>query len=248
MESEWTRYYFPLVGQVIHKARWFNPAVTAIWVQAVHTDKAIALRLTWDDRTQSPDSTWLKFTQKVLNAVASDDSVPEKAALNWPDQVAVQFPMALSSGNERPYFLMGSSSGPVYQWRWTSAPRRVVAGRATGIDSFDSLPASGGLAAQAVYDQGQWRVVITRALATPDSSSQLQFAFGRAIPIALFAWDGSNGEHGSRMAVSTWYFLALDRPTPPGTYISPVIAMAITVGLGMLVIARAQRRGGTGRV
>jgi mono/diheme cytochrome c family protein len=237
------RYYFPLVGQVIHKSRWFTPAVNTIWAQAVHTDKAIALRLTWDDRTQSPDSTWLKFTQKVLNAVASDDSVPEKAAL-WPDQVAVQFPMALSSGNERPYFLMGSTSGPVYQWRWTSAPRHAVAGVARGIDRFDSLPASGGFDAQAVWDHGQWRVVFTRALATADSANQLQLALGRAIPVAFFAWDGSNGEHGTRMAVSTWYFLALDTPTPTGTYVSPVIAMAITVGLGMLVIARAQRRGG----
>jgi len=88
-------------------------------------------------------------------------------------------------------------------------------------------------------------LVITRALATPDSSHQLQLALGRAIPVAFFAWDGSNGEHGTKMAVSTWYFLALDQPTPPGTYVSPVIAMAITVGLGMLVIARAQRRSGT---
>lgn len=250
-DSVWNRidsFYFPLVGQVIHKARWFNPAVTAIWVQAVHNAEGIAMRFTWDDRSQSPDTTWFKkFAPRVLATMASDDSTADSAQ-NWPDQLAVQFPMTIPEGMARPYFLMGSSSGPVYQWRWTSAPRRVVAGRATGIDSFDSLPASGGLAAQAVYDQGQWRVVIARALATPDSSSQLQFAFGRAIPIALFAWDGSNGEHGSRMAVSTWYFLALDRPTPPGTYISPVIAMAITVGLGMLVIARAQRRGGTGRV
>jgi len=44
------------------------------------------------------------------------------------------------------------------------------------------------------------------------------------------------------MAVSTWYFLALDQPTPPGTFISPVIAMVVTLGLGMLVVVRAQRR------
>jgi hypothetical protein len=44
------------------------------------------------------------------------------------------------------------------------------------------------------------------------------------------------------MAVSTWYFLALDQPTPPGALISPVIAMLITLGLGMLVAGRAQKR------
>src|SRR2546425_9784349 len=42
-----------------------------------------------------------------------------------------------------------------------------------------------------------------------------QFEAGRAIPVAFFVWDGSNGEHDTRMAVSAWYFLALDQPTPP---------------------------------
>jgi DMSO reductase family type II enzyme heme b subunit len=247
-DSAWSKvdsYYFPLVGQIIRKPRWFAPAVTAVWVQAVHNDSAIAMRISWDDRSQSPDTAWLKFTTKVLNITASDDSAPATAEL-WPDQLAVQFPRKLSEGMERPYFLMGASSDPVYQWRWSSAPRRAVAGTARGVERFDTLAASGGFHGDAVYDKGQWRVVLTRALATADSTNELQFALGRAIPVAFFAWDGSSGERGARMAVSTWYFLALDRPTPPGTFISPVIAMLVTLGLGMLVIVRAQRRGGSG--
>ncbi|HUL01736.1 MAG TPA: c-type cytochrome [Gemmatimonadales bacterium] len=247
-DSAWSKvdtYYFPLVGQIIRKPRWFAPAVTAVWVQAVHNDSMIAMRISWDDRSQSPDTAWLKFTTKVLNIMAGDDSGPVTAEL-WPDQLAVQFPVKLSEGMQRPYFLMGASGDPVYQWRWSSAPRRAVAGTARGIERFDSLAASGGFHGDAVYDKGQWRVVLTRALATADSTNELQFAVGRAIPVAFFAWDGSNGERGARMAVSTWYFLALDRPTPPGTFISPVIAMVVTLGLGMLVIVRAQRRGGSG--
>src|SRR6266571_4510828 len=100
---------------------------------------------------------------------------------------------------ERPYFLMGAVTEPVYQWRWTSRPRRAVAGLARAIDHFDTLAT--GPAAQARYD------------------------------------------HDARMAVSTWYFLALDRPTPASVVVSPVIAMAVALGLGMLVIARAQGRG-----
>jgi hypothetical protein len=84
-------------------------------------------------------------------------------------------------------------------------------------------------------------VVLSRALATADTANQLQFRTGRAIPVAFFAQDGSNGENGSRMAVSSWYFLALDQPTPPRVYISPVVAMALTFGLGLLVVWRAQR-------
>src|SRR6266545_798152 len=114
----------PLVGQVIHKPRWFAPAVSGVWVQAVHDDTALALRVSWDDRSQSPDSAWLAFEQRVLETVASDDSAasPPQAQL-WPDQLAVQFPQHISGGMERPYFLMGAATDPVYQWRWTSRPR-----------------------------------------------------------------------------------------------------------------------------
>ncbi|HEX9417660.1 MAG TPA: c-type cytochrome [Methylomirabilota bacterium] len=247
-DSAWARvarYWFPLVGQVIHKSRWFAPAVSGVWVQAMHDGKTIALRVSWDDRTDSPDTTWLKFEQRILETVAGDDSAPPPPrAEPWPDQLAVQFPRRLpegSGGMERPYFLMGATTDPVYQWRWTSRPRRALAGLARGIERFDTLASAP--AGEAIYEHGEWRLVLTRALATPDTANEVQLEAGRAIPMAFFAWDGSSGEHGSRMAVSTWYFLALDRPTPPGVFISPVLAMLVTLTLGLVVVRRAQRRG-----
>ncbi|HEV2672199.1 MAG TPA: c-type cytochrome [Gemmatimonadales bacterium] len=234
-------YWFPLVGQVIHKSRWFAPAVTGVWVKAVHTTDSIALRVTWDDRSVSPDSSWLGHVGRVLAAVQTDDSSREQPAL-WPDQIAVQFPVTIPTGMERPYFLMGSSSAPVYQWRWVSTARSsAAAGLARGLERFDPA-ANTGVGGQAVYDHGQWRVVFTRALASPDTATQLAFRTGRAIPVAFFAWDGSNGEHGTHMAVSTWYFLALDEPVPARVFISPVLAMVLTLGLGMLVVWRAQQK------
>src|SRR6266550_300318 len=206
--------WFPLEGQVIHKSRWFAPAVAGVWVQALHDGKTLALRVSWDDRTESPDTAWLKFEQRILETVAGDDSAPGPKAEPWPDQLAVQFPRHLPPGMERPYFLMGATTDPVYQWRWTSRPRRAFAGLARGIERFDTLP--GAPAGEATYEHGEWRLVLTRALATPDTANEVQLEAGRAIPMAFFAWDGSSGEHGSRMAVSTWYFLALDRPTAAG--------------------------------
>ncbi len=247
-DSMWARaarYWFPLVGQGIHKSRWFAPAVSGVWVQAVHDGRTLALRVSWDDRTESPDTAWLRFERRILETVAGDDSAPPShGAEPWPDQLAVQFPRRLpegSGGMERPYFLMGGANDPVYQWRWTSSPRRALAGLARGIERFDTLP--GAPAGQATYDHGEWRLVLSRALATPDTANEVQLEAGRAIPMAFFAWDGSSGEHGSRMAVSTWYFLALDRPTPPGVFISPVLAMLVTLTLGLVVVRRAQRRG-----
>jgi len=243
-DSAWTSvdaYWFPLVGQVIRKSRWFAPAVTGVWVKAVHTRDSIALQVSWDDRSESPDSAWLEHVGRLLTLLAQDDGAPEQAAL-WPDQIAVQFPVAIPTGMERPYFLMGNSSAPVYQWRWVSTARSAaVAGLGRGLERFDPI-ANAGVGAQAVYDHGQWRVVFTRALASPDTATQLPFRPGRAIPVAFFAWDGSNGEHGTRMAISTWYFLALDEPVPARVFISPVLAMVLTLGLGMLVVWRAQQK------
>jgi DMSO reductase family type II enzyme heme b subunit len=236
-------YWFPLVGQVVHKDRWFAPAVTGVWVRVVHTKDSIALRVRWDDRSQSPDSAWRAHMGRVFAAQDAEDSTREQPAL-WPDQLAVQFPVSIPSGMERPYFLMGSSNAPVYQWRWMSNARTAaVAGLARGVERFDPIAGGGSeIPTQAVYDHGQWRVVFTRALASPDTASQLPFRTGRAIPVAFFAWDGSNGEHGTRMAISTWYFLALDEPVPARVFISPVLAMVLTLGLGLLVVWRAQQK------
>ena len=240
-DSAWTRvdaYWFPLVGQVIKKSRWFSPAVSGVWVQAVHTKDSLALRVVWDDRSRSPDTAWMAHMGRVFAAIASDDSTAQPGL--WPDQLVVQFPLKIPEGMERPYFLMGNANGPVYQWRWSSQGG-AVAGVARGLERFDPLAGGGTVGAQAVYDHGEWRVVLARALATADTAHELQVRTGRAIPVAFFAWDGSNGEHGTRMAVSTWYFLALDEPTPASVFISPVIAMALTLALGMLVVRRAQR-------
>src|SRR5437588_13121333 len=139
---------------------------------------------------------------------------------------------------------MRAETDPVYPRRWTRATAATagaaVGGLARGLDRFDTLP--GGPGVQTSYEHGEWRIVFTRSLATPDTANELQFAAGRAIPVAFFAWDGSSGEHGNRLAVSTWYFLALDQPTPPRVFVTPVVVMLLTLGLGIVVVGMAQRR------
>src|SRR5439155_1585695 len=95
------RYWFPLVGQVIRKLRWFAPAVSGVWVQAVHDGKAVAVRVSWDDRSQSPDTAWLGFERRVRETVAGDDSGASAETGRWPDQLAVQFPRRIPEGMER---------------------------------------------------------------------------------------------------------------------------------------------------
>lgn len=246
-DSAWTTVpatWFPLVGQIITTPRWFVPAVTGVWVQAVHSPDSLALRVVWNDRSQSPDSAWLEFATRLFRTVAHDDSTPPTPQ-QWPDQLVVQFPTRLSEGMERPYFLMGTATDPVYQWRWVStAADRATGGVARGVTRFDAL-ADAAVSAQGRYDQGQWQVVFTRSLASRDTANQLAFTTGTAIPMAFFVWDGSSGEHGTRMALSTWYFLALDTPTPLSNFLTPLATMALTLGLGIVVVRRTQRTRGS---
>ncbi len=235
-------FYIPLVGQVIEEERWFAPTVDGVYVQAAHDGSELVLRLRWHDPSESPDSAWLEWQQRVAQAMFPlQDSTGLRLL---PDRFTVQFPMAVPTGRERPYFLMGDSRRPVYQWGWASEPGGVSELQARGLGTAGPAAADGGLEGSATWDAGEWRLVFRRSLTTADTAAALQFQRGVAIPIAFFAWDGSNAETGTRMSVSSWYSIYLEEPTPGTVYISPIVAMLLTAGLGVLVIYRAQRREG----
>ena len=259
-DSAWSAIepsWVPLVGQIIVKPRWFSPAVTGVWVQAVHDGTDLVMRLVWDDRSNSPDPLWSEWRNRVTEvmqpkedalAAAPVESGPAAgeagqtlAVPESPDAIAVWFPRKIPSGMERPYFFMGNTREPVYLWHWQSrGPAQEMLGRGPG--SMDPLPAGNGLAAQSVFDRGQWRVTLRRPLAATDSTNALSFASGQPIPVAFFAWDGDNGEHDTKGALSTWYFVYLGEPTPKSVYTTPLIATLLTAGLGFFFVGRAQRR------
>ncbi len=234
-------FYVPLVGQIIRKPRWFAPRVDAVWVQAVHDGRRLALRLAWDDPSKSPDPLWQESTDRMAAAVTDvDGPVPTGQS---GDRFHVQFPLRLTDGMERPYFLGGDARRPVYDWRWSSAPDRLEEGTATGLDRFNAAPGGPQVTHAAVYDQGQWRLQLTRVLVPADSAAALTFVEGRAIPVAFFAADGSDGEVGLRGSVSAWYAVYLDVPTPVSAFVTPLVAVLLTAGFGIMVLWRAQRRG-----
>ena len=91
-------------------------------------------------------------------------------------------------------------------------------------------------------ERGQWQVLFTRPLASPDSTKVPRFTAGHAIPMGFYAADGSSGEDEIRGAVSTWYMVYLDVPTPTRVFVAPIAMIALSAGLGMLLVTRAQRR------
>ncbi len=166
------------------------------------------------------------------------DGLPD--SVQQPDRMTIQFPERPVDGMERPFFLGGDRRHPVRLWRWSSAPDRVEVSVGTGPGEV--RPAAGAVQHAAAFADGQWQLQLTRGLVPADSGAGPAFREADAIPIAFRAADGSSGEDELRSAVSAWYALYLDVPTPPTVFVTPVVAVVLTAGLGMFVIVRAQRR------
>ena len=231
--------YVPLAGQIIVAPRWFAPRVPALSIRAMHDDHSLAILVSWTDPSQKPDPAWQEWVDKMAAVMTDKDGALPK--VQGPDRLHVQFPVRLTDGPERPYFLGGDSERPVYQWRWTSQPDEVREGTATGLAAF-TPGATAAVTARAAWADGEWRVQFVRTLTPRDAAKAPAFPTGTAIPIAFYAADGSNIEDEVRGAVSTWYAIYLDVPTPRRVFIAPITAALMTAGLGVFVVWRAQRR------
>ena len=236
------RFYIPLVGQIVVKPRWFDPRVQNLWVQALHDSADVAMLVSWSDPSRSPDEDWAPFAQRIIDTMG-----PKDEGSTWapgaPDQVVVQFPQTLPTGMERPYFLQGDARRPAYMWSWRSDQDRAVEIVAHGLGTGQEQPASSQqVRAEASWADGEWRVLFRRSLSTPDSAADLQLPRATVVPVAFQAWDGDNGEAGNQAAVSTWYFLALEETVPVTVFVTPFAAFLLTAVLGLVMVARAQRR------
>ena len=232
--------YLPLVGQIIVMPRWFDPRVDGVWVQAAHDGESVAVRVTWSDPNSSPDPVWADWKSLVISLMQPKEGDPQDEGPT-PDQLVVQFPMEMPEGMERPFFLKGDNRRPVYLWQWQSDRVDALEGEARGVGTEAFQSEGQNLTVDASHADGQWQVMFTRPLVT-DNEGDLDFVTGEAIPMALFAWDGDNGESGTRGSVSSWYFMFLEDATPATVYVAPALAMMLTAAFGFLVVARAQKR------
>jgi DMSO reductase family type II enzyme heme b subunit len=215
---------FLLVPQILAGERLFTPSNDTITVRALHDGSRLGMLLEWDDRTKSipgdPDA------EKI-----ADEDMGE-------DAVAVQMPVSVAQGTERPYFAMGDAARPVTLWRWSSgsaeSPASVSLVTARGSQDLTGREAAVvGLEARGEYANGTWRVIMTRPLRTSPADQDLQITQGAYIPIAFATWDGSNGERGARHTLTTWYWLLVQRPAGalPGA--------AALAAFGLVVLGQA---------
>ncbi len=219
--SQETPANFPLAGQVIVDPRNFNPSIDMIAVRAVYSETEIAFHLTWDDPT---------------------DSRPDVGGKASADQVALQFPARISEGTERAYVLMGDGANPVYLLRWTSGAG-VGEANASGLGAITPLKNEDAQAkGRAVHQDGRYRLVMKRPRAAPKRGGTPPFPVGTFIPVAFQAWDGDNGEVGSKFSMSSWYYLRLEPPPSIARWIYPPLVATAVLGFELWGVWWARRR------
>jgi DMSO reductase family type II enzyme heme b subunit len=212
---------FPLVGQIIQEPRQFAPSIDAVTVQAMHNAREVVLLVSWDDRTPSKANP---------EANVSDDAF------------VVQWPVRLSDGPEKPYFLYGDTTRPVYLWHWTAGTGGLGEQNATGFGTESpQRKESQSLQGTVAYNHGRYQMLVRRTLTTDDKDADLQFGEAQFIPIAFSAWDGSNGEAGNKRAISAWYFLYLEPIPSRARFLYPGIAV-VAIAAAELFFTRPGRR------
>jgi DMSO reductase family type II enzyme heme b subunit len=206
----------PLMGQVIVDPRNFNPVIDLVSLRAAYNDKEVAFHLTWDDPTESKGDGKQAF----------------------PDAISVQFPPQIAAGTERPYFLMGDANEAVYLLRWEQGKG---VGEASANGPTKIAPIAGGEAAgNAVFVNGQYRLVIKRPLAAK-GDARPTFQPAVFTPVAFQAWDGGSGETGPKMSLTSWYYLRLEEPQSNRRFIIPPVVAILALAAMILVVRTANR-------
>lgn len=236
---------FPLAGQVIIEPRLFTPTVTTVFAKSMHNGEELALLVTWHDPSVS-------ITAEDPDTEDTDvDRGEQGETSTLGDALAVQFPTKISDGAVRPYFLMGDERHAAYAWVWRASPSMSpearVSGdvrevRANGMTRLEEQPADAqDVRGRIAYADGRYQLLIHRSLRTEDKKD-LQFDAGAFVPIAFAAWDGSNGEVGTRCSVSTWYFLLLEKPASNKPYLLGLVGALLTLAV-QFGARRSARRG-----
>ncbi len=238
-----------LTGQVVVAPRWQNPSIELVTMRAIANESEIVFRLEWDDpfKDTTHDADQELETREIRQVggynsyVEANDMIP-RALETFRDSVALQFPTKAPEGTKKPHFMRGSASEPVQLWTWQADTDTSEEGIARGWSRPPKAQQEDQqqIASTSRWGDGRWTVTMTRPLQTEDRND-VQFVEGQFIPMAVNAWDGSNGEHGIIMSLSSWHYVLLEAPTPVSVYAYALIAVAFTGGLGAWMTRLARR-------
>ena len=238
-DPEWQRAPVTYVGfgsQIIHKPRNFVRLVDDVWVWSLYNDNEIAYKFEWDDRKKSElePGALEKGTMKEIPAAGVP--VAFKGIRNWPvfnDAFAIQFPARWEalSPPEKPRFIFGDSKNAADIWKWESDGSITEYTGRGAMEPLEARPTKNVSVPNSEFKEGQWRIIMKRALTTDDPENDTQFVTGEYIPTTFFAWDGHNGDYGRKMSISTWYNTILVPPVPIKVYVYPFIMVFAVIGI-----------------
>jgi DMSO reductase family type II enzyme heme b subunit len=150
--------------------------ITKLTVDGVHNGEVLALRLTWSG-------------EQHAKLVDLDEFV---------DGVAVMFPLSAKASA----VTMGARGEPVNAWYWKANLEEVgfdVVAEGYGT-SMRRKGKESQVRAGASYNDGVWRVVLSRALDI--GNRHARFRPGKAARLAFAVWDGGNRERAGRKSFS----------------------------------------------
>ncbi len=212
-------HMIPLGGQIISKEKLYFSTSDALNVKAVHNGDEIAFQIIWDDPNFDPvlqktDSVKRSPPPPVPDFLIGQVEPEEQKEIppdpqEFPDAVALQFPVPDPAKKGKPYFLNGQDDWPVNLWKWESHPNKVKTLKAKGLGTYESTK-DAQVKSSALYEYGQYRLTLKRKMATENAGDTQFKSGGKTVPIGFNVWNGTAGETGSKMTVSSWFDLALD--------------------------------------
>jgi mono/diheme cytochrome c family protein len=176
------------------------------------------------------------FGQPAADAAPAPGRPP--GSDEFSDAVAIQVPIELREGVEKPYFLFGDPQYPVELWFVDLAEGAAELYQGRGADALapSDAPAPEVLAG---YADGEWAVVFKR----PRSPARgVRFEEESFVPIAFSVWDGFYRERGAKRGLTRWFHVYVE-PMAARSVVAPMAKAGLTVlGLELLVIGLVRWR------
>ena len=227
-----------LSPQLTLPTRWQFASVDEVRVNAIYNGAELALRVEWDDRfrdaVHEKDDHEVTLASKSV-ALPTRKDLEVLRAKKFADGFSIQFPPGALEGGKKPHFAMGAPSMPVESWHYRAdreGMKYISKGYFDTPDKMEKIPV------KAKFEDGRWMAVFKIPI-----EGDGRFEPGKYLPIAFAAWDGGNGENGSRGSVSTWYWIVLEPKPSPMPYAYGGITFLLCGFMGIFFIRRIQKPG-----
>ncbi|MEX5218955.1 MAG: ethylbenzene dehydrogenase-related protein [Nitrospira sp.] len=209
---------FPMSPQVHWPVRITEVTAKSVKVKGLHDGTNVAILLEFADPTEDPD-----------------------------DAAAIEFMV----GDAKAHFAHGQEmpqvqGGPVNIWYWKNKDGKAVDMSAKGFGSLKAQVHQ-DVKAKGVYQDGTWKVVFSRPLATEHTAEDTQFTPGEFASIAFALWDGKKmdtgqpKEKGSEKAVSSWWYFRAEPPPDYSPYLYALLAIGLAVGFELVLVRRLKK-------